>query len=160
MKTFVATPANRERNWVVVDANGKEHKLKTWKFTAGTRHLSWLAPAKLAKKPFTPRNGTDLQAILGTWMTWNFKPLDVSVAEFQGPVIQNADCPLRNAFCAAEPSTLELIRPSLFHLSIRWAFLRKVGFATPMSEGSRLPARFVPNHATSTRPAVPAATVG
>jgi large subunit ribosomal protein L13 len=23
MKTFVATPANRERNWVVVDANGK-----------------------------------------------------------------------------------------------------------------------------------------
>lgn len=23
MKTFVATPANRERNWVIVDANGK-----------------------------------------------------------------------------------------------------------------------------------------
>ena len=23
MKTFVATPANRERNWLVVDANGK-----------------------------------------------------------------------------------------------------------------------------------------
>src|SRR6058998_60240 len=23
MKTFVATPANRERNWVVIDANGK-----------------------------------------------------------------------------------------------------------------------------------------
>src|SRR3954469_22805087 len=23
MKTFVATPANRERNWVVVDANGQ-----------------------------------------------------------------------------------------------------------------------------------------
>jgi large subunit ribosomal protein L13 len=23
MKTFVATPANRERNWIVIDANGK-----------------------------------------------------------------------------------------------------------------------------------------
>src|SRR4051794_18351019 len=30
---------------IVVDANGKEHKLKTWKFPAGTRRLSWLAPA-------------------------------------------------------------------------------------------------------------------
>jgi hypothetical protein len=29
---------------VVVDANGKEQKLKTWKFVAGTRHLGWLAP--------------------------------------------------------------------------------------------------------------------
>src|SRR5438128_1962228 len=28
---------------IVTDANGKEHKLKTWKFTAGTRHLPWLA---------------------------------------------------------------------------------------------------------------------
>ena len=30
---------------VVIDGAGKEQKLKTWKFTAGTRHLSWLAPA-------------------------------------------------------------------------------------------------------------------
>jgi hypothetical protein len=30
---------------VVIDAAGKEQKLKTWKFTAGTRRLSWLAPA-------------------------------------------------------------------------------------------------------------------
>jgi hypothetical protein len=28
----------------VVDANGKEHTFQTWKFTAGTKHLSWLAP--------------------------------------------------------------------------------------------------------------------
>src|SRR5690348_5596235 len=30
---------------VVVDANGKEQKLKSWKFVTGTRPLSWLAPA-------------------------------------------------------------------------------------------------------------------
>jgi hypothetical protein len=29
---------------IVIDSNGKEQKLKTWKFTAGTRHLGWLAP--------------------------------------------------------------------------------------------------------------------
>src|SRR5207249_1237287 len=28
-----------------VDAAGKEQKLKSWKFVAGTRHLGWLAPA-------------------------------------------------------------------------------------------------------------------
>jgi hypothetical protein len=31
---------------IVVDAAGKEQKLKTWKFAAGTRRLGWLAPAK------------------------------------------------------------------------------------------------------------------
>src|SRR3954453_15643978 len=36
------------------------------------------------------------------------------------------------------------MRPSLFHLSISEAFLRNFGFATPMSDGSRLPALFVP----------------
>jgi hypothetical protein len=30
---------------VVVDAAGKEQKLKSWKFVAGIRHLGWLAPA-------------------------------------------------------------------------------------------------------------------
>jgi hypothetical protein len=30
---------------IVVDQEGKEHKLKDWKFTSGTRKLSWLAPA-------------------------------------------------------------------------------------------------------------------
>jgi hypothetical protein len=29
---------------VVTDSGGKEHKLKIWKFTAGTRRLNWLAP--------------------------------------------------------------------------------------------------------------------
>jgi hypothetical protein len=43
---------------VIVDGTGKEHKIKAWKFSAGTRHLSWLAPAaaedpkeKLPAKP-------------------------------------------------------------------------------------------------------------
>jgi hypothetical protein len=37
---------------VVVDTSGKEHKIKAWKFTAGTRRLSWLAPAeKPEEKP-------------------------------------------------------------------------------------------------------------
>jgi hypothetical protein len=31
---------------VIVDANGKEQKLKAWKFAAGTRPLGWLAPAR------------------------------------------------------------------------------------------------------------------
>ena len=29
---------------VIVDARGKEHKIKKWEFVAGTRHLAWLAP--------------------------------------------------------------------------------------------------------------------
>src|SRR5262245_30037840 len=35
---------------VITDASGKEHKVKTWKFTAGTRHLSWLAEAPAEEK--------------------------------------------------------------------------------------------------------------
>ena len=35
---------------IVIDGAGKEHKLKTWKFTAGLRHLSWLAPAAAPEK--------------------------------------------------------------------------------------------------------------
>ena len=34
---------------VVVDAAGKEQKLKTWKFVTGTRRLGWLAPAAPAR---------------------------------------------------------------------------------------------------------------
>jgi hypothetical protein len=30
---------------IIVDVNGKEQKLKSWKFVAGTRRLGWLAPA-------------------------------------------------------------------------------------------------------------------
>jgi hypothetical protein len=33
---------------VIIDAAGKEQKLKAWKFTAGTRRLGWLAPAEKA----------------------------------------------------------------------------------------------------------------
>jgi hypothetical protein len=36
---------------VVVDGGGKEHKLKTWKFIAGTRPLAWLAPAAPPEDP-------------------------------------------------------------------------------------------------------------
>jgi hypothetical protein len=35
---------------VVIDASGKEQKLKTWKFAAGARALAWLAPAGGADK--------------------------------------------------------------------------------------------------------------
>jgi hypothetical protein len=35
---------------VIIDAAGKEQKLKTWKFVAGTRALSWLAPAAPPKE--------------------------------------------------------------------------------------------------------------
>ena len=31
---------------VIIDAKGKEQKLKTWEFTEGTRRLSWLASAR------------------------------------------------------------------------------------------------------------------
>src|SRR3954471_20881741 len=95
-------------------------------------------------KPWTPRNGTDGFTIAGICMTLKDRPLFLSVSAFHGPVIQNAAWPFRNAFFAAASSTFELIRPSLFHLLIRLAFLRNAGFATPMSDGSRLPALFVP----------------
>jgi hypothetical protein len=36
---------------VVVDNGGKEHKLKTWKFTQGTRRLGWLVPAEKEADP-------------------------------------------------------------------------------------------------------------
>jgi hypothetical protein len=38
-------PAPEPAPLVVIDAAGKEQKLKTWKFTTGIRRLSWLAPA-------------------------------------------------------------------------------------------------------------------
>jgi hypothetical protein len=39
---------------VVVDAAGKEHRLKAWKFLVGTRRLGWLAPASAGKEPAGP----------------------------------------------------------------------------------------------------------
>jgi hypothetical protein len=35
---------------LVLDAAGKEQKLKTWKFTEGVRRLGWLAPTKKAEE--------------------------------------------------------------------------------------------------------------
>jgi hypothetical protein len=36
---------------VIIDANGKEQKIKTWKFVSGTRRLGWLAPDTPEKPP-------------------------------------------------------------------------------------------------------------
>ncbi len=51
-------PAQGGAEIVITDFNGKEHKVKNWKFTTGTLHLSWLAtPAEakqLAEKQGTP----------------------------------------------------------------------------------------------------------
>jgi len=55
---------------LVVDSAGKEQKLKTWKFLAGTRHLSWLAaPAaedQPAAKDEAPRKGKRVAARVPT----------------------------------------------------------------------------------------------
>jgi hypothetical protein len=96
-------------------------------------------------KPWTPRNGTELQLIRGIWTTRNLIPAFEIRSAFHGPVIQNAAFLLRNALDAAPSSTLALTRPALFHESICFAFRRKRGLSRPMSDGSRLPARFVPN---------------
>jgi hypothetical protein len=41
---------------LVIDASGtKTHKLKAWKFTLGTRHLAWLAPAAPPDKEPDPK---------------------------------------------------------------------------------------------------------
>src|SRR3954451_9470131 len=105
----------------------------------------WTAANLVTKKPWTPRNGTDGQAIFGTCMILYFRPLDLSVAVFQGPVIQKAALPLRKALWAMPLSTSELISPSLFHLSIIDVFLRNAGARRPIADGSRLPALLVPN---------------
>jgi hypothetical protein len=34
---------------VIIDGAGKEQKIKAWKFSQGTRHLTWLAPAAKAE---------------------------------------------------------------------------------------------------------------
>ena len=104
----------------------------------------WSVANFVTMKPCTPRNGTDGFTIAGTCITLNDRPLFLSVSAFQGPVIQKAAWPFRKAFCAVAPSTFELSRPSLFHLSTSFEFLMKVGFATPMSDGSRFPALFSP----------------
>jgi len=44
-------PAGAPGALVVIDSSGNVQKLKTWKFTAGTRHLTWLAPLPAAGSP-------------------------------------------------------------------------------------------------------------
>src|ERR1043166_8326669 len=61
-------------------------------------------------KPWTPRNGPDGFSIAGIWMILTESPLFLSVSAFHGPVNQNAACPFRKAFWAAELSTFELMR--------------------------------------------------
>ena len=51
--------------------------------------------------------------------------------------------PVKSAF-AAESSTFELIRPSLFHLSISGALAMNFLLFSPMFDGSRFPALFLP----------------
>jgi hypothetical protein len=46
-----APPKAAEGVLIVIDSAGKEQQLKSWKFLAGTRHLSWLAPAAAEEKP-------------------------------------------------------------------------------------------------------------
>src|SRR5262245_50790445 len=36
---------------LIVDNTGKEQTVKSWKFTQGTRHLTWLAPGTSGKEP-------------------------------------------------------------------------------------------------------------
>lgn len=50
---------------VVIDSAGKEQKLKTWKFTAGVRHLSWLAPAPAAGSEESGKSSKTRAADLG-----------------------------------------------------------------------------------------------
>src|SRR6188472_3205760 len=97
-------------------------------------------------KPWTPRNGTAFVplTIAGNGEIRKESPDFFSVSRFHGPVNQNAVWPLRNRSCEIDESTLERIRPSLFHWSISAAFFRNFGFARPMFDGSRLPAEFLP----------------
>jgi hypothetical protein len=60
-----AGPKPAEGALVIVDAAGKEQKLKAWEFVAGTRRLSWLAPAAPAPEGEAPKEGRRAQAAAG-----------------------------------------------------------------------------------------------
>ena len=51
-------------------------------------------------KPWTPRNGTDLNLFAGTWTILKESLLVFSVSDSHGPVIQKAALPFRNASLA------------------------------------------------------------
>lgn len=44
-----AADAPKDGVLVIIDSNGKEQKAKAWKFSVGTRHLTWLAPESKEK---------------------------------------------------------------------------------------------------------------
>lgn len=50
---------------VVIDAAGKEQKLKSWKIVGGTRRLGWLAPAGPAPKKAAPKDDDEKAAPAG-----------------------------------------------------------------------------------------------
>ena len=59
-------PKPAEGALVVVDAAGKEQTLKAWEFVAGTRRLSWLAPAAPAQEePREPKEARRPKAPAG-----------------------------------------------------------------------------------------------
>jgi hypothetical protein len=60
-----ADPPPPDGPLIVVDANGKEQKIKAWKFAAGTRTLSWLAPAgrEDPKPPEKPKGPVGPEAL-------------------------------------------------------------------------------------------------
>src|SRR5215207_1612590 len=95
-------------------------------------------------KPCTPRNGTELHLIFGTWTTRKRMFAFRIASLFHGPVIQYAARPLRNASCAVAPSTFELMRPSLFQRSIIGAFLRNTLLRSPMLFGFSAPPAVLP----------------
>ncbi len=52
------SPKETPRNGVlvIIDAAGKEQKVKAWKFSVGTRHLTWLAPESKEKPAPEPKD--------------------------------------------------------------------------------------------------------
>ncbi len=99
----------------------------------------------MTMKPWTPRKGTEAHWFFGIWTTAKRMPAFFTRSMFHGPVSQKAARLFRNAVEAALSSTFALTRPVLFHASICLALRRNRGASSPMSDGSRLPARFVPN---------------
>ena len=95
-------------------------------------------------KPWTPRNGTDGYAIVGTWMILNLSPLFLSVSDSHGPVIQKAACPLRNAFFAVAVVDLRVDQAFLVPLVDQRGVLEELLVRDADVDGSRLPALFVP----------------
>src|SRR5919204_533121 len=65
----------------------------------------WVVEYFVTMNPCTPRNGTDLHLIFGSWTILKLSPLDLSVSDSHGPVIQKAALPFRNAFFGNNFST-------------------------------------------------------